>query len=103
KKVSNVFMHNFRAIAKRLPGFLFHNWWLEEWSRKLPDYTNIVVFDNAISLKLLEYIDAHKTRSSKLKLWLWNVPNKQVNYLNSNYDVYCFDKTYSENYNLKFV
>lgn len=103
KEVSNIVMHNIRAVSKRLPVNFVHELWLERWSKALSEYDNIIIFDNAITPKLLEYIKSHLTTDTKLKIWLWNIPNEHIDYLTKNYDVYCFDKTYSEKYHLKFI
>lgn len=103
KTVRSTTLHNIRAISKRFPGHVLQEYWIEEWKDHLEEYETIVVFDNAITPKLLKYIKKNIPRSTQLKLWLWNVPNKKINYLKDNYDVYCFDKEYAISQNISFI
>ncbi|HEM5176330.1 TPA: glycosyltransferase [Streptococcus suis] len=103
RAVSSQVAHNIRAISKRLPGDFFHRYWLEAWKDNLANYDTIVVFDNAVTPKLLKYIKEHISSQTALKIWLWNVPNEHIDYLKENFDVYCFDKTYSEKQGLSFI
>lgn len=103
KKVSSNVMHNIRAVSKRLPIDFIHTFWLEDWKKIFNEYKTIVVFDNAITPRLLEFIKKNTLEDSELKIWLWNVPNERIEYLKENFDVYCFDQNYSKEYGLTFL
>nr|BAM95159.1 hypothetical protein [Streptococcus suis] len=103
KRVSSKIMHNIRAISKRIPIEVTHKFWLEDWKKHLNEYSTIIVFDNAITPRLLEFIKTNISENSELKIWLWNVPNEGIGYLKENFDVYCFDQNYSKEYGLTFL
>ncbi|MDA5541699.1 glycosyltransferase [Streptococcus thermophilus] len=103
KKVHSQMAHKIRAISKRLPFASLHQFWIAEWQKRIDDFDTIVVFDNAVSQKLLEFIKSRITKRTKLKIWLWNVPNERIEYLKENFDVYCFDHNYSKEYGLTFL
>lgn len=103
KRVSSKIMHNIRAISKRIPIEVTHKFWLEYWKKHLNEYDTIIVFDNAVTPRLLEFIKTNILGTSELKIWLWNVPNEGIGYLKENFDVYCFDQNYSKEYGLTFL
>lgn len=103
KAVSNRLTHNIRAISKRLSLSFIHEWWLQDWAKQLENYREIIVFDNALTSRLLAFIKTHKPKTTHLKVWLWNVPNANIEELKKEYDVYCFDQKYSKKHGLTFV
>ncbi|MGT2741901.1 hypothetical protein [Streptococcus plurextorum] len=103
KRVSSKIMHNIRAISKRIPIEVTHKFWLEDWKKHLNEYSTIIIFDNAITPRLLDFIKTNISENSELKIWLWNVPNERIEYLKENFDVYCFDQNYSKEYGLTFL
>lgn len=104
KLVNSKIMHQVRALCKRAPFTWVHDFWIDDWKKNLTTYDNIVVFDNTLTKPFLNYLKKNKALSSKIKIWLWNVPSANLTYLKENVDdIYCFDKEYSKKNDLKFL
>lgn len=91
-----------RAVCKRLNIHILMGIWLNNWKYKLNMYKTIIVFDNGISTGLLKWIKK-ESPGCNLKVWMWNVPLKQVDIFKKYASVYCFDKKYSLKNGLEFI
>ncbi len=94
--------HYIRAVCKRLNIHILMGIWLNNWKYKLDIYKTIIVFDNGISTGLLKWIKK-ECPGCNLKVWMWNVPLKQVDIFKQYASVYCFDKKYSLKNGLEFI
>ena len=92
----------FRRVINKLQIFPLYTFWLGNWKKSIKEYDNIVIFDRVLSLTLVKWI-IFVNRTCNIKIWLWNIPNFDVNLYKKYATIYCFDKKYAADNNINFL
>ena len=103
KKVNTIFGYILRSIAKRCSISFFQTLWLGDWKNKIQDYNSIIVFDNCLRPSLLSWFKKNIKEKNKVKIWLWNVPDKKNEKHIRDFSIYCFDESFSYKNGFTFV
>lgn len=91
-----------RKVINKLQITSLYAFWLDSWKKKIKEYDNIIIFDRVLSLTLVKWIISNNKKCN-LKIWLWNIPNFDVNFYKKYAEIFCFDKEYSIKHKINFI
>lgn len=101
KKVCKISRYT-RALHKRSKINLGFSIWLNDWKRNIKKYDYIIHFDNDVSLETIKWISIHN-KGCKQLLWLWNIPNFNINEYKEYCKIACFDTAFSKANNIYYL
>lgn len=91
-----------RKILNKLQITPLYTFWLNNWKYHIKEYDTVIIFDYVLSLSLVKWIRS-KNKNCVIKIWLWNIPTFEIEPFKKYATLYCFDKNYAKNNNIKFV
>jgi len=94
--------HMIRAVCRRTKNYFLNQIWMEDWKKKLNQYDTVIVFDNSAPHLLLKSI-RKIAPNIDLKVWLWNVPERDCSHFKKYAEVVCFDKEYADLHHYRYV